>query len=273
MKKYAILSLMLLFTSVYSRASNSKSISELLNQPLVVVLDSHDAVYNDYVQHAVQNFWTINTYTFITEEEFEQTKNDAESLFLIRNHKQSLEDEGTTVYDNVMKLVYFIKNGRLVNDLAGTPVIPEENDIKISVINAVRVLQDKVQFMLFKEESNKAAFASYDKKVESRSTIIKANDLYIASEDIASNADMKEIMNLYNGQIHIVSREELNALIDSKAADIYYGVVFTRKTSNVSYINTKQIVSAFSGEVIYKAETTTMKPGGFDKKEIKSLAE
>ncbi|MFN0276409.1 MAG: hypothetical protein ACKVPJ_11720 [Chitinophagales bacterium] len=252
-----------------------KTISDRLEKPLIVVLDDADPYYNEHVKYAVENYWSANTYTFLTESQFEESKAYSENLFLIKNEKQAAEDIGTTVYDNVMKLVYFRKDGKLVASVAGTPLIQEgTEDLKTTVINAVRVLQDKLQFAIFKEEKEVAEFAkNYDKNVESRSTIVKATKLYIAKEDIDASTNVDEIRALYDGEMYIVTREELEKMIDSKGEDIVYAVVFNKKTSNVTYINSKQVVSASTGEVIYADETTSVTPKGFTKKDIKDLAE
>lgn len=252
-----------------------KAISERLEKPLIVVLDAADTNYNAYVKYAVENYWSANDYIFLNASQFDEYIKTSDNIFLIKNEKQSAEDVGTTVYDNIMKLVYFKKDGKLVTSLAGAPLIHEDvTDVKTTVINAVRLLQDKLQFALFEEEKENAEFAkSYNKTISKRSTIVQVKKLYIAKEDIDESLTENEIKSLYDGDIFIVTREELDRLIDSKADEILYAVVFNKKTSEITYVNSKHVVSASTGEVLYADETTSMQPKGFTKKDIKDLAE
>ncbi|MBC8172350.1 MAG: hypothetical protein H7X71_00470 [Chitinophagales bacterium] len=253
-------------------ASNNKSVNERLENPIMVVFDANDAEYNQYVKYAVENYWTLNSYIFMPASQFENAKMNSDNVFLMKAENQSAKDEGTTVYEDVMQLVYFIKKGKLVTQVAGTPIVKDDMDSKNTVINGVRVLQDKLQFIVYKEEKE-ASENTYAKNVESRSDIVKLKKLYIAAEDLDETLSLNDIVSMYEGEIFLVSRDELNKLIDSKSPDILFAVVFNRKTSNVSYVNTKQIVSANSGEVIYKDETTSVKPQGFTKRDIRDLAE
>jgi hypothetical protein len=275
-----VLSTLILFTASVLPTfaffgKNDKAISERLEKPLIVVLDASDENYNAHVKYAVENYWSANEYTFLSASQFEEYKSFSDNIFLIKNEKQAAEDVSTTVYDNVMKLVYFKKEGKLVANLAGTPLIQESTqDVKATVINAVRVLQDKLQFVLFSEEKKNAEFAkNYEKKVESRSTIVEVKKLYIAKEDIDASITEVEIKALYDGEVYIVTREELEKMIDSKAEDVLYAVVFNKKTSNVTYVNSKHVVSASTGEVVYTDESMSMNPKGFTKKDMKDLAE
>ncbi|MBC8046819.1 MAG: hypothetical protein H7Y00_08490 [Fimbriimonadaceae bacterium] len=253
-------------------ASGDITVHDRLENPLLIVLDEKDGVYNECIKHAVENYWSLNSFSFITSSQYEDCKNYSDNVFLIKNENQAAEEEGTMVHSIVMRLVYFKKDGKLVTHLAGAPVV-DEVDIKVCLINAVRVLQDKLQFILFNENDKDPAFFSYDKNVEFRSDIIKAKKLYIAREDIDGSFSLEEVLSLYDGELNIVSKTELNKLIDSKSPGVLYAVVFNKKTSGVSYVNTKQILSASTGEMIYTNETTSINPQGFTKKDIKNLAE
>lgn len=252
-------------------SASAISVYDLLIKPVLVVYDANDSAYNEYIRYAVENYWVVNTYEFISPQEFESAKKNTENIFLIKAENQTAKDQSTAVYEDVIQLVYFVKGGKLVTHVAGSPLINGNIDLRNSVINSLRMLQDKLQFIAFKEKTSN--FTNYSKKVDSRTSIIKVKKLYIATEDIDSDLTLNEILSLYKGEIFLVSRDELNKLIDSKADDILYAIVFNRKTSNVSYINTKQIISADNGEVIYLDETTTIHPKGFNKRDLKNLAE
>jgi hypothetical protein len=274
MLKHTIISLVTaVFITSHSAAFNNKSLGARLEMPVFIVLDATDSIYNANVTYAIENYWSVNDYTFINESELDKCKQTYDNLFLIKNEKQQADDLGTIVYDDVMQIIYFRKEGKLMANVAGTPLIHENSDAKTAVINAVRVLQDKVQFALFKEEEKNKPAASYEKKVESRSSIVKAGKLYIAREDLDAAMSEADILALYDGALYIVSREELTRLIDSKDPEVLYAVVFSKKTSKVSYVNTKQVVSASTGEVVYLDQSTAIKPKGFTIRDIKILAE
>ncbi|MBC8048275.1 MAG: hypothetical protein H7Y00_15855 [Fimbriimonadaceae bacterium] len=263
--------LLLILTITFSVNANT-SLQERLQSPVYIVMETNDEVYNESVTQAVENYWEASAYTFITKKEYETAKGKSQNIFLIKNENQAAEDEGTMIYEDVMKLVYFVKKGRLVYTVAGTPILDENNEMSTSVINAVRVLQDKLHFMMFKEEKN-TAFASYDKEVKSKTSILKVKTLYIVKEDIDATATLEEIAALYDGDLKIVTKEELQNIVNSKTDDALYIAINNRKTSNVSYVNTKQVFMASTGELIYNEETTSIKPQGLTKKDMKELSE
>lgn len=245
--------------------------SQLYENPIHVILYNDDPAYNSGIQQAINKYWSLNNYQFVTEEEFNNLKKENANLFLIKNESQSVE-EGTLVYDEVIRIVQFSKGGKMITQVAGTPVIKkDEDDSSISYVNAVLGLQDKVQFEISKSENN-STFNSYSDKVKNRTNIVKLKTLYIADEDIKDGLTVEMVNELYSGELVVLSRSELADLINSQS-NIVYAVVNNKPTSGFTYVNTKQIIDASNGQVLFKNESTTIKPEGFSKKDWKKLAD
>lgn len=251
----------------------SKDIKSQLNQaPVNVLLYADDPVYNENIKHAIDNYWSLNEYIFINETEFSQLQKESANLFLVKNTSQSV-DAGTLVYDEVLRLIQFTKNGRLMTQIAGMPVVKNNsNNAVVPYVNAVLGLQDKVQFEISKTES-KTAFSHYNQKVDYRTNIVKLNKLYIAQEDLDSELSLDIVHELYSGELVIISSMELEKIISSGNADIVYAIVTNKQTSGFTYVNSKQIIDAATGQILYANESTTMKPEGFNKKDWKKLAD
>lgn len=267
--KHAILTILLCSVAFFANSSNA--LSQFSEKTIYVILYDDDSAYNSGIQQAVNKYWNLNDYQFITEDEFVTLKTENSNLFLIKNESQSVE-EGTLVYDEVIRIVQFSKGGKMISQVAGIPVFKQNDyDASISYVNAVLGLQDKVQFE-FSREQNKTAFNSYSEKVKNRSNIVKLKTLYIAKEDIKEGLTVELIRELYTGELIVVSREELEDLINSQS-DIVYAVVQNKPTSGFTYVNIKQVIDASSGEVLFTSESTTIKPDGFNKKDWKKLAD
>lgn len=245
--------------------------SQLNENPVHVILYAGDVAYNQNIQDAIDNYWHLNNYTFITEAEFDQLRKESSNLFLVRNQSQSVE-EGTLVYDEVIRIVQFTKGGKLMTQVVGTPVVKASNeDQMLPYANAVLGLQDKMQFEISKEES-KTAFNNYGERVDYRTNIVKQKILYIAREDIKEGLSMEIVDELYSGELVVLSRSELDNLIKEKS-DIVYAVVNSKQTSGFTYVNTKQVIDGSNGHVLFAKESTTTKPEGFNKKDWKKLAD
>lgn len=272
MKKTTQLGVFIAFMGLQSAFAMDAAltISSMMDKPVQVVLSADDANYNSYIQYAMQNYWQVNSFTCISEDQFEQEKVNSDQLFLVHSFNQTADESGT-VYNEVLKLVCFKKDGKLVSIVAGAPVLTEAQSSDAGLINAVRLVHDKLQFALFKEQRD-LKFAAYDMGVDSRTHIVRTKTLYIAREDLDASLTAESIRSVYAGDVVIIGRDSLNAIIDSKSGNALYAVVYNQATSSISYINTKNIVDASSGQLLYSDESTTMKPEGFTPRDFRNMS-
>lgn len=249
------------------------SLTERLERPLFVVLSDANLEINQEIRSAIDNYWSLSAVEYISESEYEPLSWTAENCFLIYQKNQSVEDDGNVIYSEVIRVVSFTKKGKLVQHIAGTPVIhigtTEHQD---DLVNSVRILQDKVRFEVYREQGE-TEFNSYSEKIAESHGIVKLKKLYISAQDLELGMDYASITDLYEGDVRIVDRSYIDQLIENKSADAVYVLIDNVQTSKVSYISTKTIMDAESGAVLYKDATTATSPKGFGKRDFKKLAD
>ncbi len=254
-------------------AKANTSLQERLQLPLYVILSDSDNEINKQLRTVVDGYWDLNDVEYISEADNEELSWTAANCFLVYQKNQSVEDNGTTVFSEVLRIVAFTKNGKLVENIAGSPILSSDGiNRATNLVNAVKLLQDKLQFALYKEQGD-SEFASYSQKIDAESSIVKLKKLYISSQDLDEGLDYASIRELYKGEVKIVDKSYIDKLVEEGSGDAVYVIVNKRQTSGFTYVNTKMIVDAASGALVYRDETTSTSPKGFSKKDFKKLAD
>ena len=254
-------------------AKAETSLQERLQLPLYVILSDSDNEINKQLQSVMDGYWDLNDVEYISEADYEELSWTAQNCFMVYQKNQSVEDDGTTVYSEVLRIVAFTKKGKLVENIAGSPILGSDGiNRSTSLVNAVKLLQDKVQFVLYKEQGD-SEYASYSQKINSESSIVKLKKLYISAQDLEEGLDYASIRDLYKGEVKIVDKSYIDKLVEQGSEDAVYVIVNKRQTSGFTYVNTKLIVDASTGALVYKDETTSTSPKGFGKKDFKKLAD
>ncbi len=254
-------------------AKANTSLQERLQLPLYVILSDSDNEINKQLRTVVDGYWDLNDVEYISEADNEELSWTAANCFLVYQKNQSVEDNGTTVFSEVLRIVAFTKNGKLVENIAGSPILSSDGiNRATNLVNAVKLLQDKLQFALYKDQGD-SEFASYSQKIDAESSIVKLKKLYISSQDLDEGLDYASIPELYKGEVKIVDKSYIDKLVEEGSGDAVYVIVNKRQTSGFTYVNTKMIVDAASGALVYRDETTSTSPKGFSKKDFKKLAD
>jgi hypothetical protein len=257
---------------IWSTSFGGNTITERLSKPLYVVLSNENVAINQEIRNAMDQHWVISDIEYISEDEYEPLSWTEDNCFLIYQKNQSVDGDGNMVRSEVIRMVAFTKKGKMVQNVAGTPVLNTDRIHEDDLANSVRILQDKVRFELYKEEGE-TAFESYAEMVEESTGIVKLKKLYISAQDLEVGMDYASIRTLYDGDVRIVDRSYIDMLIEQKASDAVYVLIDYIQTSGISYISTKTILDAESGAVLYKNATTSISPKGFGKRDFKKLAD
>jgi hypothetical protein len=269
--KHTIITLTLAFAYLIGYADTP--LSERLQYPLYVVVSDEDLPINHELKAAFDEHWSLNPVEYIAEADYEALSWSTPGCFLIYQKHQSVAEEGTTVYLEVLRVVCFTKGGKLVKNVAGVPILYNEGENRqLAITNTVRMLQDKVQFELYSEQGE-SEYSNYSEKINSVSSVVKLKKLYISAQDLDDNLDFASIRALYSGEVKVVDRSYIDKLIEENSSDAYYVVVNSRQTSGFTYVNTKLIIDANNGELVYQDETTNTQPRGFGKRDFKKLAD
>ncbi|HAE14214.1 MAG TPA: hypothetical protein DCG24_08265 [Bacteroidetes bacterium] len=248
------------------------TLSERLEKPLYVVLSNDNVTINQELREAFDNNWVLNEVNYITEDEYEPLSWTEENCFLIYQKNQQIDGEGNTVFSEVIRIVAFTKKGKLVENIAGTPVFNSIEPHEADLVSSLRILQDKVRFELYREQGE-TEFSSYSEKIQQSSGIVQLKKLYISAQDLEQGMDYASISDIYEGEVRIVDRSYIEQLIEQKASDAVYVLIDHMQTSGISYLSTKTIMDAETGTVLYKDSDTALSPRGFGKRDFKKLAD
>lgn len=248
------------------------TLSERLEKPLYVVLSNDNVTINQELREAFDNNWVLNEVNYITEDEYEPLSWTEENCFLIYQKNQQIDGEGNTVFSEVIRIVAFTKKGKLVENIAGTPVFNTNEPHEADLVSSLRILQDKVRFELYREQGE-TEFSSYSEKIQQSSGIVQLKKLYISAQDLEQGMDYASISDIYEGEVRIVDRSYIEQLIEQKASDAVYVLIDHMQTSGISYLSTKTIMDAETGTVLYKDSDTALSPRGFGKRDFKKLAD
>lgn len=246
--------------------TGSNDLSARINKTLYVVLNN-DAEVNAILEKCFVENWTLSELAFITKEEYREIKAASDNLFIMLSHNEGV-DGNTFIYENTMQVFYLVRSGTYRVNITGVPV--GEMTQEAALENAVRLLQDKLKFQLAKEQED-VEFDQYADAANSRTDIIRTKALYIASEDLENNiSGIDVIKELYSGEVFIVSASQLQEIIEQKPGNVAYVAVENFK-SGLSYVNSKQVIDAADGTVLYFDESKGMKAGGFSKSDFSAL--
>ena len=248
------------------------TLSERLEKPLYVVLSNDNVTINQELREAFDNNWVLNEVNYITEDEYEPLSWTEENCFLIYQKNQQIDGEGNTVFSEVIRIVAFTKKGKLVENIAGTPVFNSIEPHEADLVSSLRILQDKVRFELYREQGE-TEFSSCSEKIQQSSSRVQLKKLYISAQDLEQGMDYASISDIYEGEVRIVDRSYIEQLIEQKASDAVYVLIDHMQTSGISYLSTKTIMDAETGTVLYKDSDTALSPRGFGKRDFKKLAD
>ncbi len=269
MRSFFFAILITLTASATIKADNT-TLTERLRNPVYVVLSDDNTEFNTAVKSAVENFWTVSDYAFVSREEYKALKKSDVYIFLMLLDDESI-DGSSNAYEHVLQLFYMVHSGSYRNNITGAPVanLTKEN-AALEITNAVRLVQDKLSFKIAGEAST-SEYANFEDAVKSRTGIVKTKKLYIAQEDLDKDlANLEDIKNVYSGEVIIVSKAELAKMVNEKN-DILYVSVGSYK-NGMGYMNLKQVLNADSGTVLYNNETKSVKPVAFNKSDFEKLS-
>lgn len=239
--------------------TDNNEVSSRISKTVYVVLNN-DASMQEAIKNSFEQNWTLSEIEFLSISEYKEFKSANDNLYIMLTNNEGV-DGNNFVYENTMQVFYLVRSGAYRVNITGVPLNMQDAS---GLSNGVRMLQDKLSFQIAKEQQE-MEYADYNAVANSRISIIKTKSLYIASEDLDKVlADLKAIEELYSGEVFIVSHQQLDAIIAQKSDAVAYVAVANFK-SGMTYLNSKQVIDAESGMVLYTDESKGMKASGFSK--------
>ena len=180
--------------------------------------------FNFKIKDVMKNNWTITDYEFITEQEFEDKKNNPAYSFLLTTTVTFDRDKTKARYTFLSLLMGEDNSSvRDMPDLCSIPLsyLRVEDDSYAYKLDAfIRFIQDHVKLMTEHPELIKAnVFKYYNKNVQS----LKGKTLYLVAEDVEPVVNtVKKISKVYPYEVKFVSRDEVMEAIESKDPDVVF---------------------------------------------------
>jgi hypothetical protein len=280
MKK--ILLILVLMTSGIAGFSQNKSpfperkqISAFLKSELEVVLDGKNPAsgYNIMIKKAIQDYWKITPYKFISDADFQKMRTDSTKSFLVLV-KQSFTKDKYEVYYGFVNLLLggSAEDITLMTEFANVPLCytntdESEYDYKMGVI--VQFIQNHVQLMnLTPNNKSLKNLKFYNKNIRE----IRKKTLLIAQTDLAAGLDtLTDFKALYPYDLKIVTHDEIEKAITSKAEN----TVFLHKVGpgqdNNYFGRSYQLIFGTDDNKLYYFDyhkVDDKKPDGFSKSDF-----
>lgn len=254
--------------TAFAISDEKTEVSDRIKLPVYVVL-TKTAETDAAIQSTFEKHWTLSELVFISKEEYKELKASDSNLFIMFVQNESV-DGSTYTFENVLQSFYLVRNGSYRINVTGVPVQASALADNMELANAVRILQDKLSFRIAKEQQQ-LEYAGYNDAANARVSIVKAKTLYIATDDLdKSLAGLDDIKAIYSGEVLLVSKNEMSTIIENSTPNAACVIIENFK-SGMNYINSKQVIDAETGMVLYIDEGKSLKPVAFSKNDFSEL--
>ena len=196
----------------------------LKSKTLVVMDPNPMSDFNFKIKEVMKNVWTVTEYEFITDQEFEEKRNDPSYSFLVSTIVTFDADKTKARYNFLSLLLGEAdKDVKELPDLCSLPLsyLRVEDDSYAYMMDAfVRFIQDHVNLMHKQPKLIKAnVFKHYNKNVQS----LKNKTLLLVKEDLPKTHNTQQkIQKYYPYDLKIVSQEEVMEAIERKDPNVVF---------------------------------------------------
>lgn len=245
----------------------------LKSKTLVVIDDNPSSKYNETIKAAMQKFWTITPYEFITTAQFDAKKVNISYSFILLSDAEQTEDGVKCTY-NFLNLILGGKGGDLTNmpDLGSVPLSYEDVDEDNYLYKIGGIL-------LFMQTHVKYANdhpTIVPKLINKDSGIdIHTKELWLLKDELPANFNtLEKIKTIYPYKVKLVTKDDIKKAIDDENPDVVYMHKVGPQGTMQGGKCWKFLVTAKEGEVLYydghKVDATH--PDAFLQKDFKSIA-
>ncbi|MCT4589898.1 MAG: hypothetical protein N4A71_18885 [Carboxylicivirga sp.] len=196
-----------------------------LNTKTLVVMDANPmSDFNFKIKEVMETVWNLTEFEFITNEEFEDKRNDPAYSFLLTT-VATFDADKTKARYNFLSLLLG-ETDTQVRDLPDLCSLPlsylrvEDKSYAYKLEAFIRFMQDHVNLMNKRPELIKAnAFKYYNSNVKSLSD----KTLYLVKEDLAPEVNSAaKIKSIYPYDFKIVTQDEVEDAIERKDNKIVF---------------------------------------------------
>ncbi len=196
-----------------------------MNTKTLVVMDVNPmSDFNFKIKDVMESVWTLTDFEFISNEEFEDKRNDPSYSFLLMT-VATFDADKTKARYNFLSLLLGETDTQVRNlpDLCSLPlsyVRVEDTSYAYKLEAFIRFIQDHVKLMTERPELIKAnAFKYYNNNIKS----LNGKTLYLVKEDLTADVNTaSKIKSIYPHNVKIVSQDEVEEAIKRKDENVVF---------------------------------------------------
>jgi len=229
MKKIILITLTLLASAVYCSAERytptQADVDRFFKSKTYVVLQNNPmSEYNMKVKEAVEKFWTITPYEFITSNQFDEMRKDPEKSFLVLIQVKFPKDKIEATYNFLSVLLgSAVKKVTDNPEICGIPISyasVDEYSWGYKTKAMVTFLQNHILLMKAKPEIISADMFSYYNKSKGD---IHTKELWVVEKDLAKEArSLATLQSKYKFAIKVVKPEDIEKAIEEKNSNVVF---------------------------------------------------
>lgn len=221
MKRLISTSILVLLFLAASVAQQNKQVTkeqlELFKKSTTYMVMDNDPLlgYNITVKSAVEKYWKITPFKFITTDEFETQRKDKEKSFLLLTHTTLTRDKENTDYLYINLLMG--DNVNKIDDMPEIVTLPlhytgvEENDYVYKIGVMIRFIQGHARKLMETDRiSQMRDLKYYNKNIK----LIKQKTILIQASDLAEEVNsIEKIKAIYPYAVRIVGPAEIEKAV------------------------------------------------------------
>jgi len=279
MKKTAIfICFIILFPSLFSQSvlPTRSEIDAFFNSKTLVVLEAGMFTnYNNEIKDALEKYWNITPFDFITNDEFKEKMSDSTYSFLLLTQSHYEKDKKNIHY-NFLNLLLGAKHTSLseLPEIASLPLSYFEGDeenygFKLGVI--VRFFQNRAMELKEKGSISSMKYLTYYNDFASQ---IKTKKLLIYEGNLQPKLrSLKAIKEYYKYDIEIVSADALSEIVSLGEDNIYFLHFVGPEETQRSGRCFKVILGLTDANIVYfnKHNISEKRPAGFLPSDFKRI--
>ncbi len=232
---------------------NITEIKQFAASTTCVVMESGTSPYNVFIRRAVEEFWKITPYEFVSSEVFETRRTDPAYSFIILTETSFERDKSKTAY-NFLNLL----QGKNVSEMGLMPEIcaiplsfADEEDLEYGYkLGAILLFIQKHARMISDDPSltGRRYLRYYNKNIP----LISQKTILLKQEDLSASINSAEkIRTFYKNRIEIVPEEAIMGAIKEKSpGTLILHLVGPAGKSNAGYCF-KMLIGTDDSEMYY----------------------
>jgi len=242
---------------------------------LVVLESGMFSTFNIEIKEAMEKYWKITPYDFITADEFKEKMSDSNFSFILLTQSFFEKDKNHIHYD-FLNLVMGAKYKSLseLPEIGSIPLSYSEGDqeyygYKLEVI--IKFIQNRATELRESGADKSMKYLDYyndlAKDVKTKKLVIYEGDLQTKLRTASAVGEF------YDHDFDIVSADEMAELVSAGTEDIYFVHVVGPEETHRSGMSFKMIFKLSDASMVYynKHKISEKKPAGFGASDFKRL--